>query len=355
MAGRVFRRGETYHIAFSYKGKEYRKSALTERKREAERLLAFYLGQCARGEFKGFEDPEPELTVNQLFDALIQDAARRKLRDMKTMQSRVRPMRKEFGTVAASALTDRRINLHVDKRQAKGIKPATLTSEMRYLKQAFLLAQRKKYVQHIPHMPSFEVNNARQGFFEREEFERVVPHLPYYLQDFARFAYHSSWRKMEIANLEWRDIVGDTIRLRPTTVKTSEGRLLILTGEIGEIIERRRAERHDLIPWVFHRDGKKIQYNIDRPFKKACEKAGLNPPKLLHDLRRTAVRNMVRAGVSERIAMAISGHKTRQIFDRYNIVNEEDIREGLARTQAYIEKSKVTPLFLPKTDTGRTG
>jgi len=344
MAGRVWKRGETYHIAFSYKGTEYRKSALTNKKREAENLLAFYLGQCARGEFKGFIDQEPELTIHDLFDDLVRDATQRQLRDVKTMKQRIGAMRREFGSLVVSALTERRIDLHVRKRLEQGIAPATLTCEMRYLKQAFLLAQRKKLLQHIPHMPSFTFNNARQGFFEREEFDRVVACLPHYLQDFARFAYWSSWRKMEIASLEWRDIEGDTIRLRPTTVKTSEPRLLILTGEIGAIIERRRAERLDLLPYIFHRDGHKIQYNIDRPFKKACLKAGIEP-KLLHDLRRTAVRNMVRAGVPERIAMAISGHKTRQVFDRYNIVNEDDIRQGLARLQAYVDQPKVLPFL----------
>src|SRR5437763_7576386 len=97
MAGRTFKRGETWHIAFSYKGNEYRKSALTNKKREAENLLAFYLGQCARGVFKGFEDMEPDLTVNDLFDALIRDAERRGLRDVKTMKQRVGAMRKAFG------------------------------------------------------------------------------------------------------------------------------------------------------------------------------------------------------------------------------------------------------------------
>jgi hypothetical protein len=60
-------------------------------------------------------------------------------------------------------------------------------------KQAFRLAQRKNLLERIPHIPRFKVNNARQGFFEREEYERVVSFLPDYLQDFTRFGYLTGW------------------------------------------------------------------------------------------------------------------------------------------------------------------
>lgn len=182
-----------------------------------------------------------------------------------------------------------------------------------------------------PHIRRLPERNARQGFFEAEEIEAVIVHLPHYLQDFVRFGYLSGWRKGEIASLTWDDIDHDAriIQLRPEESKTGNGRVLALSGELWDVIERRWHERGGT-PGVFHRKSLPIG-DMRKAWKTAYRKAGV-PGKLFHDLRRTAVREMVRAGVPERIAMAISGHTTRSIFDRYNIVSEADLREAVDRT-----------------------
>lgn len=338
MPGRVFKRGSIYWCAFSHHGKEYRHSCKTESKREAESVLSHYLGQCARGEFKGFEDDRLTYTVGEMLADFIDDCERRGLRAMDTVITRLSSARKELGAIPADALTERMLDLYIKKRQDTGRMPATLKNEMGYLRQAYKLAMRKKLVKEMPHIPTFKVNNARQGFFEREDFDAVLALLPDYLKNFARFAYLTGWRKKEISTLEWRDIVDDVIRLRPDVSKTSEGRLLIMVGEIAEIIEEQRLMRDDLLPYVFHWKRKRIYY-IQTQWDRAVAKAG-QTGKLFHDFRRTAVRNMVRAGVPERVAMQISGHKTRTVFDRYNIVSEEDIREGLIKTQQYISQKE---------------
>ena len=248
MAGRVFKRGETYHIAFRYKGVEFRKSALTNKKREAENLLTFYLGQCARGEFHGFQDDRVCYTVSEMLDDLFNDCVQRKLRSLKAIKSHMNPLHQAFGAITASELTERQIDLYVKKRFAAEIAPATLNYEMHYLQRSFRMAQRKKLVEVVPHIPRFPVHNARQGFFEKEDFERVVSFLPDYLQDFARFAYLTGWRFGEITTLEWRDIQDGTIRLRPEVSKNWDGRVLIVVGALAELVERRKLARVDLLP-----------------------------------------------------------------------------------------------------------
>ena len=118
-------------------------------------------------------------------------------------------------------------------------------------------------------------------------------------------------------------------------------------SEIGEIIARQRALQSDHVPWIFHRTlrGKvRPVGRFDKVWRRVCATARV-PGRLVHDFRRSAVRNMTRAGVPEKIAMSISGHKTRAIFDRYNITNEEDIRAGQTRTQEYLTRRRGTPPF----------
>ena len=147
--------------------------------------------------------------------------------------------------------------------------------------------------------------------------------------------------------LEWRDVdlSGRVVRLRPEISKNKDGRLLPLKGELLQVIERVKEGRRPDCHYVFHLDGQPVG-DFRRAWKTACKAAGLNGI-IVHDLRRTAVRNMVRAGIPERVAMSLSGHKTRSIFDRYNIVSEADLAQATERLKAHLEEQPKAPVIVP--------
>ncbi len=135
--------------------------------------------------------------------------------------------------------------------------------------------------------------------------------------------------------MPWRqvDFEAEMVRLEPGITKNREGRTVFITAELKKLLEEQWAktkatERQtgQIIPWVFHRSGKSIK-SFKVAWQGACKRAG-HPALLFHDLRRTAVRNMVRTGIPERVAMQMAGHKTCAIFDRYHIVSEGDLQRS---------------------------
>jgi integrase len=202
----------------------------------------------------------------------------------------------------------------------------------------FSLAVENGRLSHSPYIPALEEDNARQGFVDHGAFVSLRANLSEYLRDPITFLYLSGWRLGEMKALEWRDVelTGKVVHLRPEISKNKDGRLLPLSGELLEIMDRAQAKRRPDCPFVFHRNGERIG-DFRKAWSTACKAAGLHPI-LVHDLRRTAVRNMVRAGIADRVAMTLSRHKTRSIFDRYNIVSESDLVLATERLQAHLGK-----------------
>jgi integrase len=202
----------------------------------------------------------------------------------------------------------------------------------------FSLAVQDGRLSTTPYIPTLEEDNARQGFVDHGAFTALRENLPEYLRDPITFLYLSGWRLGEMKALEWRDVdlAGKIVRLRPEISKNKDGRVLPLSGGLFEIMERAHATRRLDCPFVFHRNGEPIG-DFRKAWSTACKAAGLSPV-LVHDLRRTAVRNMVRAGIPDRIAMSLSGHKTRSIFDRYNIVSETDLLQATERLQSHLSR-----------------
>jgi integrase len=343
--GRVFKRGSIYWIAYYHRGKEYRESSCSESEKVARGLLKKRIGDIGIGRFIGAR--EHRITFEDLASGLTTDYEVNRRRSLVSARRSISHLRRFFGSERAVDITADRIKAYARTRLKEGAANASINRELAALKRMFTLAVQDGRLASIPYIPTLDEDNTRQGFIDHGAFAALRHNLPEYLRDPISFLYLSGWRLGEMKALEWRDIdlVGESVRLRRYS-KNKESRVLPLSGELLEILERAHARRRLDCPYVFHRNAERIG-DFRKAWSNACKAAGLSP-LLVHDLRRTAVRNMVRAGIPDRVAMALSGHKTRSIFDRYNIVSETDLAQAVQRLQSHLaaqsDQTKITPI-----------
>ena len=224
--------------------------------------------------------------------------------------------------------------------------------ELAILRRAFSIAVKQGVLATMPAFPTIRVDNVRTGFFEATELEAVVAELPEPLRNVARFAYHTGWRSGEIRSLTTADVdwMAKTVRLDGAHSKNAEPRIFPWGAlpPLVEVMEHQRAYTEavqrrsgQIVPWLFHREGKPIRSMYDA-WRAACTRAKVSG-RLMHDFRRTAVRNLERAGVPRSVAMKLTGHKTEAVYQRYAIVAERDLAEGVAKLAALAGAPRTVP------------
>ena len=241
------------------------------------------------------------------------------------------------------AITTADVRRYVLHRQDEGAKNATINRELSVLKRAFTLAVAASALGSRPQIALLRENNGRRGFFEPEQFDAVRRRLPPDLADFVCFLYTTGWRwRSEVARLRWDNVAFDAgeVRLDPGTTKTGDGRVFPFTSDLRvllvgrrEITDRREHDLGRVVPHVFTRANCEPVGSFTKAWATACRAAGI-AGRVLHDFRRTAVRNLVRAGVAERVAMQMVGWKSRHMLDRYHIVSAADLIEAAEKLDA---------------------
>jgi integrase len=317
-------------IKYYRAGKPIRESTRTADSRKA---ACFLRQRLAEAESNPADSPR----VEQLASNLFREYSINGHKSLDDAKARWRLHLKPFlGSMPATELDSRQLERYVDKRRAEYASNATINRELACLKRMLRLAYQASppRVPSVPHFPHLKENNARQGFVSPEQFARLVANCKdLWLRTMLETAYNYGWRVSELLNLRVGqvDLVARTIRLDPGTTKNREGREVTIESAnllqlLRHCVDGKRPE-----DYVFTRGDKPIR-DFRTSWENLCTAAGV-PSLLFHDLRRSAARNLRAAGIPEEIIMRIAGWKTSNVFKRYAIVDQVDVRLALQQLE----------------------
>jgi integrase len=347
----LYKRGSTFWFNFKHTHNgvftHYQESAKTGDRNLALKRERTFRTRIENGEFgiKELAAKDSSITLKTLFDGLESDYRIRGILTARN-KSNLKMVREAFkDSTRALSVTSASIDSFIEKRIKAKYASSTINRMTGMLALAYKLAVRRseidpKDVPHIRHLS--EKGNARKGFFNEVEFRALHAALPPDLADFALFGYLSSWRKNEISTLKWSDIESSVIHLREENAKDRCARTLPIAGaELIALIKRRKDARvvagRTISGYVFHRKGQPI-LEFRKAWAAACKKVGVK--RLFHDLRRSAVVNLIDAGVPVVTAMSISGHSTFAMFKRYGIRTDANQTGAMEAVQRYSEAQR---------------
>ena len=342
----------------------------------------------------------PGVTIRNLYEAVRADHVANGRKDIPTLKARWRHLEQVCADKLASEVRSETVVLYSQHRTEQGAMPGTVNRELALLRRCFTLGVKMGRLKpgQVPYIPKLRENNAREGFLKDSQYEalaRETGKIGVWFRALFELAYTYGWRKSELLNLRVSqiDLNERTISLSRRQTKNQRPRFVFMTDRVFELLSQcvQKKDPSDFVitrprfqnGWLFQyhhkssnsrfwwmayydargnekRESTKTENkdearellrsriraaDVDAPQRRvvdfrdqwteACKLAGCEG-LLFHDLRRTAVRNCVRAGIPEGVAMLISGHLTRSVFDRYNIISEDNLRDAAQRIQAAI-------------------
>lgn len=370
--GEIIKRGRIYYIRYyDVRGRRRLETTKSTDRNEAEKQLRKRLSAKDAG--VSADAAIGKLTLKEATDDLLNDYkvnGRRSLPEVRRkIEMHLLPYFGERRRMTSITTADMRAFIAERQREEKdddgtitkrAASNAEINRELAALRRAFRLAVRAGRLVQCPHVPMLQERNTRRGFLEADQITAICAALPEEVRPVVKFAYATGWRtRSEVLPLEWRNIdwTGRCVRLDAHTTKNGEARSFPFTTEIetilkGQLTEHERLKAAGTIsPFVFHRGGERIK-EFRTAWKNACKAAGC-PGKLIHDMRRSAVRTFERAGVPRSVAMSIVGHKTESIYRRYAIVDEAMQREAAARLDAWFASPSSASTLAALARTGR--
>lgn len=337
-SARPYLRGEIWWIKYKVPGEEKPRfeSSKSKNKNDAIRLL-----NKRRKEIDDRQVTATDASVADLLRLYLADQRKQKRSSYQSAEGYVRlHLEPAFAKVKAASITTKMVNAFIEQKQAAGYQNASINRYLEALRRAYTLGMESlpPLVYVLPPIEKLEEDNVREGFLEHEQYILLRDELPDHQKLILVIGYHLGMRRGEILKLRWDQVDWDAnlIRLEKRQTKGKQARNAPLYGELRAWLDMAFAARDSECPFIVSWQGHGVK-EVKTAWNKARERAGV-PELLVHDLRRTAVRNMVRAGIPEKRAMLISGHTSRSIFDRYDITDERDIKADGERLARYLEE-----------------
>lgn len=327
---------DVWWVQYSVHGKRYRESSGSTDHAVATRLLRQKIADVVGNKPVG---PAVEKTMLDDLIVLVENNYKTNgRRTLNRVQAAAAHLREFYsGDRKARDITDDTVTAYAAHRLEEGAKPSTINCELAVLLRGFRLGRKK--VPMIPEINKLKVSNVRKGYFEAEQFVAVMKHLPDHIKPIAQVAYITGWRKGELLSRMWKhvDFKAGWLKLEPGETKNDEARVFPFTPELRTILQAQREwvrkieqTTGQIVPWVFCLPNGDQVGDFRKAWATACRLAGV-PGRLVHDFRRTAVRNLERAGVSRSAAMALTGHKTEAVYRRYAITDSTMLQEAVAK------------------------
>jgi integrase len=285
-------------------------------------------------------DPE-RVRMSQLFDLLIADYRYKENESLYDTELRVeRHLRPFFGQRKAQAVGTRCLREYVELRRRKSAAAGTINKELAFVRRAMRLGMQEDppLVVHVPYFEMLRLDNVREGTLEHAQYRALCDLLPLYARIALVIAYHTGARKGEIRSIRTDkiDLKTGRINLPGRTTKNKKPRYLPIYGDMGPELDIWLSRIQGSQCPLLIQDGGDPVFDFEKAWATACDLAGI-PDALFHDLRRTAVTNMIEAGLTEKEAMEISGHKTRAVFDRYHIVSSRRMKANAEKLGVHLK------------------
>jgi integrase len=354
-----------WYAQFYRDGRQIRVSTRTEVKEKAKKELRRLMGDTERGLIP--ENEVRRVRYSDLRAALLQNYVERGNKSLQTTADGsetiwgLKPLDEFFdykpsknsepekSGVPLTQITTDASREFARMRLDEGVSNDTVNGSLRLLRRMLNIAHEDKKIQVVPKIRLLKSSPARKGFLAKEQFDSLVSFLPVNLKPLVTLLYYCGVRLGEAKQIEWRqvDLRGALIRLEEDQTKNSEARTVPLPDVLVRMLKRIGPGEGTVFDAT----------NLRKAWCKACVAAGLGTltevegkpdPRytglIIHDLRRSAIKNLMNVGVNEKVAMEISGHKTRAVFDRYHIVDTENVVDAMRRLQ---NGEKIVKIALP--------